>query len=55
VYIADTEDSMPTDNLDAEARSLMPPPHFSRRGFLTTTPRDGWQRLQGWFQRNGAA
>src|SRR5712692_1838043 len=31
------EGVMPTDNLDAEVRSLMPPTEFSRRGFLTTS------------------
>src|SRR4029434_25383 len=28
---------MPTDHLDADVRSLMPPTEFSRRGFLTTS------------------
>src|SRR5437867_13192250 len=31
------EGVMPTDSLDAEVRSLMPPTEFSRRGFLTTS------------------
>ena len=42
VHVTDTEDSMPTDDRDAEVRSLM-------------AAKDGWQRLQGWFQKNGAA
>ncbi|PYM93090.1 MAG: carboxymethylenebutenolidase [Candidatus Rokuibacteriota bacterium] len=38
---------MPTDNLDAEVRSLMPPTHFSRRGFLTTTLIAGFTAVAG--------
>jgi hypothetical protein len=45
VHVTDTEDRMPTDHLDAEVRSLMPPPEA----------KDGVQRLQAWFQKNGAA
>ncbi len=58
---------MPTDSLDAEVRSLMPPTEFSRRdmphgfhadyrpSYRETAAKDGWQRLRTWFQQNGAA
>ena len=44
---------MPTDSLDAEVRSLMPPTEFSR--YRETAAKDGWQRLRTWFQQNRAA
>ena len=41
VHVTDTEDRMPTDHLDAEVREK--------------EAEDGFQRLQAWFQKNGAA